>query len=119
MGADVVAMPGFAPVAPIARVLSRFDRSQIEAFAEVAIALLDLADGDADAEVTAAEDDFHALTGDGPGCPLADPAEVDDEAEEDDPAGQCDEDGINTAFEGRRLHAGPGCPIGDGLEQLP
>jgi hypothetical protein len=143
--------PHLAPVAPIARVLSQFDRAKIEAFAEVAIALLDLQDGDADAEVTDAEDDFATFTGDGPGCPLADPGEADedcgeeergeqagwhngvdqsalllgclashhDDAEEDDPSGICDEDGVNTALESLRRHAGPGCSIGDGDEVLP
>ncbi len=38
--------------------------------------------------------------------------EPDDEPEEDDPSGQCDEDGINTHFLGR-WNEGPGCPISD------
>ncbi len=41
-----------------------------------------------------------------------DPAEKDDHSEEDDPAGQCDEDGINTVFLGR-WNEGPGCTISD------
>jgi hypothetical protein len=35
---------------PVERVLSRYDRRQIEGFIEVAIGLLDLADGDPDLE---------------------------------------------------------------------
>lgn len=43
-------------------------------------------------------------------------AKMDDDAEEDDPSGQCDEDGINTygdlVMYGVR-YAGPGCAISD------
>lgn len=46
----VTLVPGLAPAAPLMRVLSRFDRAKIEAFAEVSIALLDLIDGDPDLE---------------------------------------------------------------------
>ncbi len=42
--------PGLAPAAPLMRLLSRFDRAKVEAFAEVRIALLDLIDGDPDLE---------------------------------------------------------------------
>jgi len=42
--------PGMAPAAPMMRLLSRFDRQKVEAFAEVSIALLDLIDGDPDLE---------------------------------------------------------------------
>lgn len=118
MGADVVTLvPGLAPAAPVMRVLSRFDRAQIETFAEIAIALLDLQDGDPDLEVTDAEDDFLTLPATldfGPGCQVADAAEVDDEPEEDDPQGACDEDEVNTALANRNWGAGPGCPIADG-----
>lgn len=115
-------VPGLAGAAPMLRVLSRFNRHQLETAAEVLIALMDLQDGDPDAETCATEDDFTPMPADidfGPGCPLADPAEVDDEPEEDDPSGMCDEDGVNTALETRLRYAAPGCPIGDGLEQLP
>jgi hypothetical protein len=44
-----------APPAAISRILAQFDRRQIECFIEVAIRLLDLADGDPEAE----EDDPH------------------------------------------------------------
>lgn len=123
MAAHIVTLvPGLAPAAPIMRLLSRFDREKIEAFAEISIALLDLQDGDPDLEVTDAEDDFLTLPAEvdfGPGCPLADAAEVDDEPEDDDPAGQCDEDGVNTAHGGLAGWSGPGCPLGDGEVALP
>jgi hypothetical protein len=108
------------PPAAVMRVLQQFDRAELEGFISIAIGLLDVADGDADIEnATNIEDDF-ALTGNaqtfaelsGPGCPIADVGEVDDEAEDDDPAGQCDEDGINTDY-GRTLSGSPGCPISD------
>jgi hypothetical protein len=91
MGAQFILPPPSA----ITRLLSRFDRDQLAGFISVAIDLLDFTDGDADTED-------------------ADPAE------EDDPSGQCDEDGINTA---RHLiqHTyganGPGCPISDPDEE--
>ena len=122
MGADVVTLvPGLAPAAPVMRVLSRIDRAQIETFAEIAIALLDLQDGDPDLEVTDAEDDFLTLPATvdfGPGCPIADAAEVDDEPEEDDPQGACDEDEISTSLSNRSVWSGPGCPISDPAEDL-
>lgn len=67
------------PPAPVTRILLRHSRTEIEGFISVAISLLDLADGDPDAE-------------------------------EDDPAGACDEDGINTYFPDA---FGPGCIISD------
>lgn len=79
------------PPAAITRILSRFDREQLEGFVAVAIDLMDLADGDPDIE-------------DG------------DAAEEDDPSGQCDEDGVNTSgglYAHGSRHDGPGCPISD------
>lgn len=113
----VTLIPGLPGVAPVMRVLSRFDRQQLEAAAEVLIALMDLQDGDPDLEVTDAEDDFANLRGDGmPGCPLADAAEVDDEPEEDDPQGACDEDEISTSLANRAWQDGPGCPISDPAE---
>lgn len=80
MPADVVTLvPGLAPAAPIMRLLSCFDRTKIEAFAEISIALLDLADGDPDIEEDdpAEEDETSAypVHGDGPGCGLFDPGE--------------------------------------------
>lgn len=76
--------PGMAPAAPLMRLLSRFDRRKVEAFAEISIAMLDLMDPDPDLEPNGdeldgsnAEDDYHgsANTGlwSGPGCPISDP----------------------------------------------
>ena len=42
--------PGMAHTAPLMRMLARFDRKKVEAFAEISIALLDLMDGDPEAE---------------------------------------------------------------------
>lgn len=70
------------PPAAVMRMLAQHSREQLEGFIEVALSLLDFADGDPDVE-------------------------------EDDPAGQCDEDGINTSF-ARARHDGPGCLISDG-----
>ena len=102
MPADVVTLvPGLAPAAPVMRVLAQFNRHQIETFAEFAIALLDLADGDPDAETEALEDDFTPMPADidfGPGCPIA------------DPCGQVTEDEIS-AYPLRGY--GPGCSLSD------
>lgn len=97
-----------ASAAPVMRILSRFDRSKIEAFAEISVALLDLLDGDADEETCALEDDFtptHAEVDFGPGCPIA------------DPGGQCDEDQVSTNLCARTEVGGPGCPISDPGDQ--
>jgi hypothetical protein len=71
------------------RMLARFDRPKVEAFAEISIALLDLIDGDPDLE----EDDdpgqctedevstnLEALWNGRPGCAISDPEEDDDPA---------------------------------------
>lgn len=47
MGAQQI---GFAPLPAVALILSRFDRVQLGSFVEVAIELMDVADGDFDAE---------------------------------------------------------------------
>ena len=105
-----------APPEAITRVLSRFDRAQLVGFIAVAIDLLDLADGDTDIEDDnedrcPSNDDYgsHQVLfqfGPGDGYP-GDPAD----AEEDDPSGQRDEDGINTLFP---ISDGPGCSLFDG-----
>ena len=77
---DPVTLPGiFPPMPAVARVLSRFDRAQLESFIAVAIDLADTLDGDPDQEdATDAEDDFSlspdALSGAdrGPGCVVGD-----------------------------------------------
>jgi hypothetical protein len=84
-------IPLTAAASPVERILSRFDRAQLEGFIAVAIDLLDVADGDNDLEDngdeldgTAGEDDFHTQRANWkaqPGCPLADP-------------GGCEHDGI-------------------------
>lgn len=82
-----------APAAPLMRMLARFDRPKVEAFAEISIALLDLIDGDPDAEedddpAQCSEDEISTnlsvLSG-APGCEISDP----DYAVDDKP---CDED---------------------------
>lgn len=65
---------GFAPMPAVARVWAQFDRAKLGGFVEVAIGLLDMADGDPDLETTAAEDELgecHAYGG--PGCEIDDP----------------------------------------------
>jgi hypothetical protein len=103
----ISAMASKVPPAPVLAVLSRYRREDIESFVAIAIDLLDLADGDPDLEdATDAEDEgltANAIdcASDGPGCDLA------------DAGGQCDEDGINTAFESKSIHTGAGCFISD------
>lgn len=68
----------------VTRILSRFDRPELEGFIAVAIGLLDVLDGDPDVELNGDELDGSSLEEDipsdcgfgaglGPGCPLADP----------------------------------------------
>lgn len=58
--AQPVTLPGTIPPMPaVARILSRYDRGKLAAFVTVAIDLLDVMDGDPDAETgEGAEDDF-------------------------------------------------------------
>jgi hypothetical protein len=82
-----------APMPAVAAILSRFDREALAAFVTVAIDLMDLADGNPDAEPngdeldgTSAEDDFHHPSNwkAEPGCPVSDPDfAVDDEGCDD------------------------------------
>lgn len=79
----------FAPVPPaaVSRLLARFDRAALAGFIEVAIELLDLADGDADLEPNGdeadgtprAEDEFHPHERDGG---AGDPGDVEDDDED-------------------------------------
>ena len=87
---------GFQPMPAVARILAGFQRDQLANFIEVAIGLLDLADGDPEGYEGDTEDAF-ALSkqalgyNTGPGCPTSDTGE-DDDADtgiEDDPRG-CD-----------------------------
>ena len=51
MMATLIRHPAFTPPMPaVTRILAQFDREQIEGFIEIAIGLLDIADGDPDAE---------------------------------------------------------------------
>ena len=47
MGAQHI---GFAPMPAVALILSRFDRAQLGSFVEIAIELMDVAQGDTDLE---------------------------------------------------------------------
>lgn len=101
------------PPAALLRILSGHSREELAAFITIAIDLLDMADGDPDAENACdLEDDFtlssFAYVLPGPGCTVS------------DPGGRCDEDEINT-YNGNAqcfLHGmswdGPGCPIAEG-----
>ena len=104
-------------------------------FIAVAIDLIDLSDGDADNEPNgddepveangdtrdAAYIEWHTMRGSqkcGPNIATDNEDDEDsDPAEDDDPGGQCDEDGINTGSGAYMPHginyAGPGCPIAD------
>jgi hypothetical protein len=77
---------------PADRILSRFNRDQLAGFIEVAISLLDAADGDPYVEANSDEqdginsqDDVRPHSSCSPGCPFADP----DQAADDLP---CDEE---------------------------
>lgn len=151
---DIIPLNSFAkgvPPAAVLRVLSQHSRDELAGFISIAIDLMDLADGDPDAEdAYDLEDDFtfsditrrHFMPA-GPGCPISDQDagayvewhtmrgsqktgpnmlagheddEEDDAPEEDDPSGQCDEDGINTSRDLLRFTPGAygaGCPLAD------
>lgn len=76
------------PPAPVLRILAQHSRKELEGFIAVAIALLDLADGDPDRELAGdetdgngAEDDecaYFATLGNGPGCGVTDDDICDD-----------------------------------------
>ena len=71
MGAQQI---GFAPMPAVALILSRLDRAQLGSFVEIAIELMDVADGNPDLEL----DDEPEVD---------DEQEIDDEPEEDDHSG--------------------------------
>lgn len=101
---DVMRPPAFNTTTGISAhlVLSEHERAEIEFCIESLLTILDAADGDPDLgpngdelDGSMAEDDFCLQNADWlghPGCPISDPDE------DDDPSGQCDEDGINTIF---------------------
>ena len=84
-----------APPAAIMRIMSQMDRTKLEGFIECAIALLDVTDGDADAEDdgdaqdhNCAEDELigYNLIGGGPGCNISDPGGCEHDGREPDVA---------------------------------
>lgn len=98
----------FAPPAmpAVARILSRFERSQLEGFISVAIDLLDVADGDPDAE---REDPA------GETVPVVDDPEVPPEEDDGDPdLEETDaEDSFVLSARAVAYGSGPGCAISD------
>lgn len=122
----------------VARILSRFDRRQLEGFIAVAIDLADALDAPNDPDEPNFASHSDGLPGDANDIEPDDDREpgayaewsnlstsrrrassciVDtcghEDDEEDDPQGQCDEDGINTSHGGLKCYAGPGCAISD------
>ena len=99
MGAQHI---GFAPMPAVALILSRFDRAQLGSFVEIAIELMDVAQGDTDLEPEVTEQD--------------DEPEIDDEPELDDHGGGNvedegePEDGIFHAAYGIDQSTGPLSP---------
>ena len=83
MGAQQI---GFAPMPAVALILSRFDRAQLGSFVEIAIELMDVAQGDTDLEPEVTEQD--------------DEPEIDDEPEQDDHGGgNVEDEGESAEFE--------------------
>lgn len=136
-----VTLPGDMDPRDLFRLMSCFDPRQLAGFVDVAIGLIDLAEGDPDIEDNA---DREASDGDdrdvgwtefhtrgrfklNPGVlsPAGqhvdeddeedDAPEEDDVGEEDDPAGMIDEDGVNTVTPRSMFGEpiGPGCIISD------
>lgn len=107
--------------------LDAFDRAAITRSIEVLVGLLDLIDGNPDEEdngddePTGDEEDaawieWNQMRGGQKGRPNILAGHEDDEdadpGEEDDPSGQCDEDGINTNLTAQWASR-PGCSISD------
>lgn len=126
--------PGVVPAPAVMHILGRFDRITLEAFLSVAIDLLDVMDGDTDAEAddrggetvaivsdpdlppeedegdpdleqTRDEDDWFDHGGNGPGCPVSDPGGA-GEAEDDE------EDDGDTGIEDDPLGCDPETDFG-------
>ena len=129
-------LPGPPRMPAVARILAGFDRGKVEAFIEVAIGLLDTFDAPLDpdtADFTSRGDGLPGDPGDHePGGDEESGAYVEwhnlraaarrrgvgiatghEDDEEDDPAGQCDEDELNTALALARRHGGAGCLLSD------
>lgn len=131
---SVSALPAAPPMPAVARILSRFDRWQVEGFIAVALELLDAIDGDSDVELNGDEQDsdgdekgdqawvewttMHGSQKHGPNRLAGEEDDEEDDApEDDDPAGQCDEDGINCGAGHFWMHGNsydcPGCYISE------
>lgn len=112
--------------------LAAFDRGAITRSIEVLVGLLDLIDGNPDVELNGDEHDsdgdekgdqawieWGTMRGSQKGGPNILAGHEDDEdadpGEEDDPSGQCDEDGINTNLTAQWA-TGAGCTISDAPE---
>lgn len=69
------------------KLVSLFERDEIEAATDALIAYLDAWDGNADREETGAEDGFATRRGHGPGCSISDPGggDVLDERHDEEP----------------------------------
>lgn len=103
----LVALPNLYPPMPaVTRILARFDRPQVEAFIEVAIAMLDTLDGDADLEVDDRGGETLAIS-DADECPEDDDS-VDPDLEEVDA-----EDSFVLSSQAASYISGPGCLIAD------
>ena len=97
MGAQHI---GFAPMPAVALILSRFDRAQLGSFIEIAIELMDVAQGDADLEPEVTEQDDEPEIDDEPELDDHGGGNVEDEgeiAEAEDAAG-CGSYGLNQAL---------------------
>ena len=113
------------PLAAVALLLNKHSPHEIAEAVEIMIDVLDMIGGDHDAD--AEDDDPAEPTGDEADASwtefhtrgrhklaggMSEPFHAQEDAEEDDPAGQCDEDGVNTQAAMAR-GTGPGCPIAD------
>lgn len=106
---EVLAFPGTAPMPAVARILSRFERGQLEAFLAVAIDLLDVIDGDADKEDEEADEaagdehdaawiEWTTMHGSQKRGPNRTAGDEDDEDDDNDSA--CDDHAIDEADQG-------------------
>lgn len=136
--------PDKASISSMLRSLGQVDRPKLETFIEAAIEAIDDLDGDAEAEPEPAESngdeldasapEWHTLGKGKPNWRRADDAitmselmsedtEIDDWAEDDDPAGQCSEDEISCGpghWGGHyQRETGPGCSISDPCGEEP
>lgn len=123
---NTVRFPGTLPPAVIQRIASemvnRHSPHEIAEAITILIDLLDLLGGDPDAEDSEAHEaagdevdvawvEWNTMRGSQKRGPNLIAGLEDDE--EDDPAGQCDEDGINTEYRAAKQHSGAGCVISD------